>query len=184
MRVPELEILRVQTEAQADILQQLSLAYFGWLDQQFQTHYGQALSAVVGMSVGDYVRQTQSANLRQSASDGAFYLLKINQHYVGMAGVRRLNVSTAEIKRLYVNEAQRGQGYASLLLDDLLQQARQLNYLKVVLDSAPFMDSAHRLYARKGFVKCAAYAGTEVPIKLQSDWHFMALQLAEQAVSS
>lgn len=101
-----------------------------------------------------------------------------------MAGLRRLTAATAEIKRLYVNQALRGQGYATLLLDFLVEQAHHLNYQKIVLDSAPFMTSAHRLYARKGFVKCAAYCGTEVPLELQLDWHFMELQLAGQVVST
>lgn len=179
-----MQILRVQTEAHACALQQLSLEYFGWLDQQYQVHYGQTLSKLVGMDLSDYVSLTQSVNLRQSANHGAFYLLELNQCYIGMAGLRRLTAATAEIKRLYVNQALRGQGYATLLLDFLVEQAHHLNYQKIVLDSAPFMTSAHRLYTRKGFVKCAAYSGTEVPLELQLDWHFMELQLAGQVVST
>jgi hypothetical protein len=48
---------------------------------------------------------------------------------------------------------------------------------KAVLDSAPFMASAHRLYAAAGFVDCPMYEGSEAPQDLLAVWRFMERRL-------
>jgi len=49
-------------------------------------------------------------------------------------------------------EAYRGKGYASKLLDHVLQLAKEQNYEVVTLDSGCHRYDAHRLYMNKGFV--------------------------------
>ena len=102
-----------------------------------------------------------------------FYLIAVNGEAAGMCGLRSLGGSHAEIKRLYVRPAYRGMHLGSSALSRLLAHARSWGYAQAYLDTALFMQAAHRLYETHGFTDCAAYEGTEVPAALHSDWRFM-----------
>lgn len=59
-------------------------------------------------------------------------------------------------KTLYVDDLStlptaRGRGYAGALLDFVIEQARQMDYQTVSLDSGPSRHDAHRLYLNKRF---------------------------------
>lgn len=107
------------------------------------------------------------------APGSVFYLMEVDSEAVGMCGLRRLGANTAEIKRLYVRPAYRGMQLGSSALRRLLADARLWGYTRICLDTALFMQAAHRLYEAHGFTDCAAYEGTEVPAALQGQWRFM-----------
>lgn len=54
-----------------------------------------------------------------------------------------------------------------------MADARTFGYMRVKLDTAPFMHAAHRLYESAGFRDCAPYAESEVPAFLHAKWRFM-----------
>lgn len=59
------------------------------------------------------------------------------------------------------------------ILQRLLADTTIFGYERVVLDSAPFMTIAHRLYENYGFTDCEAYEGVEVPVEFHTYWRFM-----------
>lgn len=174
--LPELHKVRLDKPDHLAALKDLSLDYFLWLESEFSRELALSLSQQIGMSLPEYVDQTLQQFLPKAASDGVFYLVKQGD-YVAMAGLRRLTANAAEVKRLFVKPEARAQGLAGLLLQKLKQEAGNLNYATLFLDSAPFMRAAHQLYYKQGFYHCAAYAGTEVPAQLQANWHFMRCDL-------
>ena len=72
-------------------------------------------------------------------------------------GLRRLSEEAAEIKRMYVDPAWRGQGIAALLLDALEAAGRHLGYRLVRLDTGPRQPHARQLYERAGYRAIPAY---------------------------
>jgi putative acetyltransferase len=62
-----------------------------------------------------------------------------------------------EVKRLYVQPAQRGGGWGRRLAEALLAEARAIGYRELKLDTLEWMDAARNLYARLGFRECAPY---------------------------
>ncbi|MBL7828555.1 MAG: GNAT family N-acetyltransferase [Saprospiraceae bacterium] len=59
-------------------------------------------------------------------------------------------------KQFYIDDLStltehRGNGYGGMLLDFVIQSARELGYDCVTLDSGPSRHDAHRLYLNKGF---------------------------------
>ena len=58
-------------------------------------------------------------------------------------------------------------------MNRLIDDARAFGCDTAVLDSAPFMHSAHRLYAAAGFTDCPPYPGSEAPQALMAVWRFM-----------
>ena len=63
----------------------------------------------------------------------------------------------AEVKRLYVQPAHRGQRWGYRLAEKLIAEARVIGYRELKLDTLEWMTSARILYASLGFRECAAY---------------------------
>jgi GNAT superfamily N-acetyltransferase len=147
--------------------------YLGWVYAGLEPLLGLPGSAPRGLSVANDIDSAVNKVYCDFSPHGVFYLIEVNGELAGMGGLRRLSDSTAEIKRLYVRPAHRGQQLGAMLLGRLLSDAQGLGYTQVRLDSAPFMHSAHRLYKALGFVDCPAYEGTEAPLTLHSSWRFM-----------
>lgn len=109
---------------------------------------------------------------------GRLLLAEWQELTVGIAGLRRLDASTAEVKRMYVRPMARRQGLGRALLQGLVAEARLMGYGLVRLDSARFMAAAHALYRSAGFREIEPYPGSEIPEAFQSNWIFMELTLA------
>jgi ribosomal protein S18 acetylase RimI-like enzyme len=82
---------------------------------------------------------------------------------VGCAALRKLDEATCELKRLYVRPAFRGQGAGRELVKDLIAEARSIGYQRMVLDTLPSMQEAHKLYRSLGFREIPAYQKNPIP---------------------
>ncbi len=67
-------------------------------------------------------------------------------------GVKRLDDSACEIKRMYVVPQARGRGVARALLGALEDAARSLGYTVARLDTGPRQPDARHLYESTGYV--------------------------------
>jgi GNAT superfamily N-acetyltransferase len=91
----------------------------------------------------------------------------------GVGCLKALTPHTAEIKRMYVRPGNRRQSLGRALLNRLLEEAGQIGYERVRLNSARFMTEAHQLYRTTGFREIDAYEGSEIPKEFQGRWIFM-----------
>ena len=89
---------------------------------------------------------------------GRFYLVRYAGDYVGVGCLKRLVASVAEIQRMYVREAARGLGVGRLLVEQLLDDARAMQFKTVRLESLRALGTAHTMYRSVGFVETAPYA--------------------------
>jgi GNAT superfamily N-acetyltransferase len=97
------------------------------------------------------------------ARDGALLVLDGEDSLAGCVGVRRLDATTCELKRLYLRPAARGGGRGRALLEAAVDRARTLGYRSMRLDTLPVMDAAQALYRARGFVEIAPYRENPVP---------------------
>ena len=63
----------------------------------------------------------------------------------------------AEVKRLYVQPAHRGEGWGKHLAQAVIDEARAIGYRELKLDTLDWMTAARALYASFGFRECAPY---------------------------
>jgi GNAT superfamily N-acetyltransferase len=90
---------------------------------------------------------------------GIFLVTVIDGEPVGCGGFRRLAPTAAEVKRLFVRQAARGNGIGRSLLDGLEQHARELGVEELRLDTDGGDPGALALFRAAGFESVADYNG-------------------------
>jgi GNAT superfamily N-acetyltransferase len=142
----------VQAESPEDIEQarQLFEEYAAWLDLSlcFQ-NFDKELAALPG----DYAPPI-----------GRLLLAYIDDHLAGCVALRDRRDGTCEMKRLYLRPNARGKGYGRELAQAIIDEARQIGYQRMCLDTLPGrMDQALALYRSLGFKEIPPYYNNPVP---------------------
>ena len=109
--------------------------------------YGVRLNAELIPKFDDDLTRIEEAYLK----NGDFLVYTIDSNIVGMGAFRKIDNITAEIKRMRVQPEYQGRGIGSLVLDTLIEKARQLGYRRLILDTTEKMQVAQHLYKRRGF---------------------------------
>jgi len=81
----------------------------------------------------------------------------------GCAALRKLDQDSCEMKRLYVRPAFRGKGAARELVTKLIAESRSIGYRRMLLDTLPSMEDAHKLYRSFGFREIPSYQKNPIP---------------------
>jgi GNAT superfamily N-acetyltransferase len=86
-----------------------------------------------------------------SPPGGGFVVICEDGVAVAGGGVKRLDDTACEIKRMYVVPEARGRGLGKVLLEGLEAEARRLGYRVARLDTGPQQPDAQRMYERAGY---------------------------------
>lgn len=95
--------------------------------------------------------------------EGRLYLAFESEQAAGCAGLRKIEESVCELKRLYVRPLYRGQGIGRLLTVQAVNDACKIGYTRMRLDTLPSMGRAQDLYRDLGFKPIPPY--TENPVE-------------------
>ena len=136
-------ISTVQTNEELEKIRELFLEYAESLgfDLSFQ-NFDEELANLPG----DY-----------AAPKGCLLLARYKDELAGCVAIRPLESSICEMKRLYVKPKFRGLGIGRALAKAVIEQANQIGYTVMRLDTAPSMSAARALYESLGFRKIAPY---------------------------
>jgi GNAT superfamily N-acetyltransferase len=88
---------------------------------------------------------------------GAFMVAYLDGVPVGCGAVRLLDATTAELKRMYVTPATRGEGDGRAVVAALEAEARSIGARRLLLETGIRQTAALRLYARCGFCHIEPY---------------------------
>lgn len=122
-----------------------------------------ASSLDLDLSFQNFAHELEHFENEYSAPYGAFLLAQNNGALVGCVGLRKLSDGVGEIKRLYVRPTARGLGLGLALVRGIVDEAKLINYARLVLDTLPSMLEAQSLYQAVGFRSIAPYRYNPIP---------------------
>jgi putative acetyltransferase len=98
---------------------------------------------------------------------GALLLAGVDGVDLGCVALRRLDAGRCEMKRMFVDDAGRGQGLGRALALAIVARGRELGYTEMYLDTGPTQQAAIGLYRHLGFEEVDPYY--DVPDAVR-DW--------------
>lgn len=84
---------------------------------------------------------------------GCFFVVEEDQRIIAMGALRLHDDGEAEIKRMRVDPAFQRQGIGKLVLDALLQHAKQAKLRRIFLDTGEQLVAARHFYEKNGFTE-------------------------------
>lgn len=88
---------------------------------------------------------------------GAYFIAWLDDVAVGCGGLRRIDDTTGEIKRMYVTDSARRRGVARTVLEELERTAGTLGYERLILETGTLQPEAIALYEAHGFEPIEPY---------------------------
>jgi GNAT superfamily N-acetyltransferase len=152
MSPPAVTLHAVETEDQRAHARSLVTEYLQWVADVASATYG------LSFDIDAMVQSDLEDRTKFLAPTGRFYLVQVENKYVGVGCLKRLDDQTAELQRMYVQPHVRGAGAGRRLLQKLLEDARTLGYATVRLESLKALSMAHALYRSEGFVDIDPYS--------------------------
>jgi GNAT superfamily N-acetyltransferase len=135
-----------------------------------------------GIAFGDDELDRAHAEFRNEwpallSSRGRLYLATVEGEAAGVGALKPMTQETAELKRVYTRPAYRGGGVGRRLVSQLLDDARELAYDAVRLETMTYMTEAHALYRSLGFVDIEGFPAEGARFGLDACELFMELEL-------
>lgn len=89
--------------------------------------------------------------------NGVWLVAYLRQSAIGCGGLQRLDVDTAEIRRLFLDASARGRGIGHMLLSELESHARRLGYNRVRLTTGDRQPEALHMFQAAGYLEIAPF---------------------------
>ena len=134
----------------------LTQKYVSWMLAEIREHYPQLdIEAFAAEHTYDDIRKKFPGD--HLPPDGCLLIATDNGQVCGCIAVGRLDATICELRTLFVRPSCRGSGVGKSLAAFAINQARELGYTAVRLDTLGFMESAQRLYRSLGFYPIEPY---------------------------
>ena len=111
----------------------------------------------IALDFQNFEEELQQLKSIYAEAFGGIVLCKENNIYIGCAGIRKFDVETAEVKRMWVNPSVRGKGIGEKILKAAIVLAKSKNHKAIVLDTLDHMHPAIKLYKEAGFKETESY---------------------------
>ena len=166
-----IEISQLETEEELEKVNQLNWEYLEWCAAQARDSLGEHID------INKYYKNSLNDQAAFLTESGRLLLAKEGGEIGGIICLKKIRDDVSEVKRLYVRPGFRGKKIGEKLISRLVEEARAIGYSKILLDSDPYMSSAHNLYKAMGFVETAPYSESEVDDEYAQHMIYMELVL-------
>ena len=109
------------------------------------------------LQLQDYELELKNLDVKYGAPKGRLYLATVEGKVAGCIALKNIDDKSCELKRLYVKSEFRGNKIGELLTKQIINDAKEIGYKNIKLDTLPFLQSAIHLYEKLGFYKTEPY---------------------------
>jgi GNAT superfamily N-acetyltransferase len=173
-----IQIIIADQDQHAQAVRELFWEYLQWANAEVEESFE------VSFDIAAMLEDDMNTLDKFMPPKGRLLLGYVEHQPMGIACLKALTASISEVKRMYVRPEARNKGLGRALLNLLLEEAHQIGYGLIRLDSARFMKEAHQLYRSTGFREIEAYEGSEIPKEFQKNWIFMERELSMKNAST
>lgn len=117
--------------------------------------YAQSLN--IDLAFQDFETELTTLPGKYAPPDGVLIVALVNGKVAGCVALRKIEASICEVKRLYVRDAYRGFRIGRGLIEEIINEATNLNYDYMRLDTLRTMTKAQSLYRSLGFYDIEPY---------------------------
>ncbi|MCI8504951.1 MAG: GNAT family N-acetyltransferase [Lachnospiraceae bacterium] len=109
------------------------------------------------LALQHYDEELKHLEVKYGPPGGRLYLAYADGETAGCIGLRRLDHENCEMKRLYVRPAFGGKGIGGRLVRQIIEDAEEIGYSHMLLDTLPFLERALGVYKKFGFYEIPCY---------------------------
>ncbi len=111
----------------------------------------------IDLSFQQFEEELATLKKMYAPPSGGIILCKDGNGYIGCVAIRKIDMDTAELKRMFVQPAYQHKGIGNILMTRSIELARQCGYKRIRLDTLDHMNPAISLYKKYGFTEIAPY---------------------------
>ena len=109
------------------------------------------------LEIQNYDHETENLEEKYGLPHGRLYIALCDGNIAGCIALRKIDSENCEMKRLYVKPEYRGKNIGALLVKHIINEAREIGYKHILLDTLPFLQTAIEMYKRHGFYEIESY---------------------------
>ncbi|MHB1392862.1 MAG: GNAT family N-acetyltransferase [Clostridia bacterium] len=140
--------------------------------RQLFMEYAQSLD--INLAFQGFETELKTLPGKYGPPDGVLILASVDSKGAGCIALRRISDDVCEMKRLYVRDEYRGLGIGKRLISMIIDEAKNLNYGYIRLDTLATMKDAQNLYLSFGFYDIEPYVYNPI-----ENARFMELKLSK-----
>jgi GNAT superfamily N-acetyltransferase len=169
-------------DARRSALETLLEEYHAWLASEAREWAAERESNEPALPEESYDPATEAiedrGTLADPEADAEGFLAFHEGEAAGVVLLYGVSGEMAELKRLYVRPAHRGEGIGRALCRAAIEAAGEQEYRRVGLTTPPWSQGAHALYEELDFAYTDPYPETKLPTHLHEDALFMQRELS------
>lgn len=105
----------------------------------------------------NFDKELQQLSIMYAATSGGIVLCKKNNNFIGCSAIRKIDTTSCELKRMWVQLPYQKLGIGETLLKECIALAKKLNYKEIRLDTLKRLQPAIKLYKKYNFIETEAY---------------------------
>jgi ribosomal protein S18 acetylase RimI-like enzyme len=139
---------------------EMGIEYAHWLNEQVQKHYEVPLFQ--NTEPENFMEERAKTWTSIKPPEGIILILEVDGDVGGMGRIDKFNDTTAEAHNIWTSPKYRGNGYATRIMLELEEKAREFGFSFVRLDTARFNVPAQGLYKKLGYSEIEKYSQTRL----------------------
>ena len=114
------------------------------------------------LDIQGYDHEIEDPNVKYGLPNGRLYIAYFDNQSAGCIALRQISKTECEMKRLYIKQQYRGHQIGRKLLEAIINDAKEIGYQYMLLDTLPVLKTAIALYDSIGFYRVPQYNNSPI----------------------